>query len=81
MDDSIKYIISKFKYKINDMDPEEWVDSLESCGDLEQMDEDGEEDEERKVLTKEIAEQAMNDADEFELDIQSISSVQNNYVI
>jgi len=53
-------VISKFKYKINDMDPEEWVDSLESCGDLEQMDEDGEE-EENKVLTKKIAKQLLSD--------------------
>jgi hypothetical protein len=56
----VRDIISKFKYKINDMDPEEWVDSLESCGDLEQMDEDGE-DEENKVLTKKIAKQLLSD--------------------
>ncbi|MDA7618617.1 hypothetical protein N8703_04880 [Verrucomicrobia bacterium] len=31
--------------------------------DFEQLDENGEEDEERKALTREIAEQAMNDAD------------------
>ena len=46
-------------------------------GDFEQMDEDGEEDEERKVLTREIAELALNDPNnKEELDFESISSVE-----